>query len=263
MSFESRCLCGACRYRVEGTLAGVIHCNCRRCRKFHGSTFATFAIFDAGTMQWLGGRDQVDRFMSKDLAAPRSFCHRCGSPAPNSDKESGALLFLPIAGCIADLPTPPLEYHFYLGSRAPWFRPPEGTPHLYEVVAPNFRDPGLTELDRKTVEGRICGSCLCGDVSFEASTAAQMIDCYCPSCRYARGALYATELIVAAEAFRWGDGEGRRIRRFERSNYRVSFCSRCGSPVPRETEDCTSIAIPAGLLDNDPGVTPTLQPHPR
>jgi hypothetical protein len=257
LHLTSRCLCGACRFHIDGSLAGVIHCHCRRCRKFHGATFATYAVFEGGKMQWSGGREQIDRFMSGDLTRPVSFCRQCGSPAPNPDKESGSLTFAPHASSIVDLPPPPFEYHFYLASRALWYRPPVGAPHLYDVVAPNFRDPGLPELVRQVDGNKICGSCLCGDVTFEAASVRTMVDCSCIDCRLSRGALWATELIIAAEEFRWAGGEDR-IRFFEHSNYRVNFCGRCGSPVPRKTTDGASIAVPAGLLDNDPGTTPTV-----
>ncbi len=40
--------------------------------------------------------------------------------------------------------------------------------------------------------------------------------------------------------------------------YRVSFCSRCGSPVPNPRPERRSgvFEVPAGLLDDDPGMKP-------
>ena len=261
MSFESRCLCGACRYRVDGAFEGVIHCHCRRCRKFHGATFASYAVFE-GTMQWLQGRDDIDRFISADLTAPVFFCRHCGAPAPDPDKESGPLTFSPRASSLVGLPAPPLEYHFYLKFRAAWFQPPEGAPHLYDVVAPNFRDPGLPELDRAVDTTEVCGSCLCGEVTFAATSARRMVDCSCSDCGLSRGALFATDLVVAAEHFRWTGGR-EHVRRFLHGPYVVSLCNRCSSPVPRDVEHGASFAVPAGLLDNDPGLRPTAGTHPR
>jgi hypothetical protein len=36
----------------------------------------------------------------------------------------------------------------------------------------------------------------------------------------------------------------------------VTFCSRCGSPVPNPPADAAWFEIPAGLLDDDPGLRP-------
>jgi hypothetical protein len=38
--------------------------------------------------------------------------------------------------------------------------------------------------------------------------------------------------------------------------YRVSFCSRCGSPVPNPAASSGLVEIPAGLLDDDPTMKP-------
>jgi|TARA_B100001964_G_scaffold184872_1_gene204986 hypothetical protein len=38
--------------------------------------------------------------------------------------------------------------------------------------------------------------------------------------------------------------------------YHSSFCSKCGSPVPPANPDSDKLEIPAGLLDEDPGVAP-------
>jgi hypothetical protein len=38
--------------------------------------------------------------------------------------------------------------------------------------------------------------------------------------------------------------------------YRVSFCRRCGSPVPSAEPTADWFEIPAGLLDTEPGLRP-------
>jgi hypothetical protein len=38
--------------------------------------------------------------------------------------------------------------------------------------------------------------------------------------------------------------------------YRVAFCARCGSPVPNPLAGDTWFEIPAGLLDDAPGMRP-------
>ena len=36
------CLCGQIRFRLDGPFQMMMHCHCSRCRKHHGSAFATF-----------------------------------------------------------------------------------------------------------------------------------------------------------------------------------------------------------------------------
>jgi hypothetical protein len=38
--------------------------------------------------------------------------------------------------------------------------------------------------------------------------------------------------------------------------YQATFCSNCGSPVPEASPEGEFVEIPAGALDDDPGVRP-------
>jgi len=68
-------------------------------------------------------------------------------------------------------------------------------------------------------------------------------------------------ITVLANGYRMTQGE-QHISNYEAPvlysppPYRSSFCSKCGSPVPdpHPTED--TLEIPAGLLDQDPGIKP-------
>ena len=86
----------------------------------------------------------------------------------------------------------------------------------------------------------------------------------------AKQAAFFSGLYVRIEDFRLVEGkelittyEAPILR--EPPAYRVSFCGRCGSPVPNPdaipTQQRTRgrsglLEIPAGLLDDDPGMTP-------
>ena len=43
---------------------------------------------------------------------------------------------------------------------------------------------------------------------------------------------------------------------YESPAYRSHFCIHCGSPVPEPEPNGKSLEIPAGLLDDDPGIKP-------
>lgn len=108
----------------------------------------------------------------------------------------------------------------------------------------------------------IHGNCLCGGVQFEIQKISGPFElCHCHRCRKATGSAFYAGIYVNREDFRLLKGQ-EWIRAFEAPileappAYRSCFCSRCGSPVPDLQRDSLRIEIPAGLLDNDPGVSP-------
>lgn len=99
----------------------------------------------------------------------------------------------------------------------------------------------------------IKGGCICGAVRFEIQKVAALTHCHCSVCRKESGASFATFAHVRGRDFRfvgstdlinpgyeWAPGHARR------------FCSRCGSPAPLEMTGMVS--VPAGLLEDDPGL---------
>ena len=110
----------------------------------------------------------------------------------------------------------------------------------------------------------IHGSCLCGAIRFEIVKPAGPFElCHCTRCRKSTGSAFFSGLYVRAEDFHYVQGkdlittyEAPILR--EPPPYRASFCSRCGSPVPPPTTRARSglLEIPAGLLDDDPGMKP-------
>ena len=104
----------------------------------------------------------------------------------------------------------------------------------------------------------ISGSCLCGSVVFEVRASFGIYRyCFCSLCRKNRGTRHAANILVDPVHFRWLQGE-EWISRFDFPNSRFgnSFCSQCGTPMPRHTLSGKSVVIPVGVLDDDPGVQP-------
>jgi hypothetical protein len=108
----------------------------------------------------------------------------------------------------------------------------------------------------------IHGSCLCGGIRFEFTKPAGPFElCHCTRCRKVTGSAFFSGLHVLIEDFRLVEGhelittyEAPILR--EPPDYRVSFCSRCGSPVPNPAASSGLVEIPAGLLDDDPTMKP-------
>lgn len=108
----------------------------------------------------------------------------------------------------------------------------------------------------------ITGSCLCGGVRIEVAEAEGPFElCHCSRCRKASGAAFAAGIWVRSEVLHW-----RRGRALARSYtapvrerpppYRTFFCATCGSPLPDPDPTFRWVEVPAGLLDDDPGLRP-------
>jgi hypothetical protein len=83
-----------------------------------------------------------------------------------------------------------------------------------------------------------------------------MTHCHCRRCQKAHGAAFATGLMVPADSFRLARGADE-IGRYESSPGVVRpFCGHCGSVVASGDAALGLVPVPAGPLDDDPGVRP-------
>lgn len=103
------------------------------------------------------------------------------------------------------------------------------------------------------------GGCLCGSVQYKVSGAVlRFYHCHCRRCRNASGTGHATNIMVKADAVDWLKGESLlgyyKVPDAER--FFNQFCKQCGGPLPRGMPEHSMVVIPAGTLDNDPGVKP-------
>jgi hypothetical protein len=108
----------------------------------------------------------------------------------------------------------------------------------------------------------IRGSCLCGAVKFEISAIAGPFElCHCSRCRKVTGSAFLPYVNVRREHLRFVQGIDR-ITTYDAPireappAYRACFCSRCGSPVPDPHATSDLLDVPAGSLDDDPGLRP-------
>jgi hypothetical protein len=102
------------------------------------------------------------------------------------------------------------------------------------------------------------GKCLCGGVRFELKQVRLIVLCHCSMCRKANGAPFESGAAIPAADFELTAGEDL-VQLYESSpgNHRA-FCRVCGSRTPNRSPDGESYFVPAGLLDDDPGVKPAL-----
>jgi hypothetical protein len=105
----------------------------------------------------------------------------------------------------------------------------------------------------------LTGSCLCGAVRYEISgEAGQFWHCHCQRCRKATGTGHASNILMKPTSVDWTSGN-ESLRCFkvpDAERFATVFCGICGSLMPRVAPDLSIAVIPAGSLDDDPGIRP-------
>ncbi len=81
MIHEGGCVCGAVRYRTEGTPLRVTACHCTMCQKRTGSAFGVGAYFNDEQIQFLRGERHIYEHHSDESGRwlRFEFCPNCGT----------------------------------------------------------------------------------------------------------------------------------------------------------------------------------------
>lgn len=112
------CLCRAVTYEITGRISAIAYCHCSKCRKANGSAFHSGAVCRKTKFRWLSGEDRISRF-STESGYGTCFCNRCGSPVPmHLDEDEFVVIH---AGGLDGEPELASAFHFFVGSKAPWF----------------------------------------------------------------------------------------------------------------------------------------------
>jgi hypothetical protein len=249
---EGGCLCGAVHWRVEPPLTQISHCHCSRCRKAHGSAYATYA---AAPRASFASRGEVARFESSP-GFFRPFCPRCGSVVP--DGAGDDTCFVPLGG-LDEAPPVRATAHIFTASKAPWFELSDALPR-FDAYPPGFSAPVVPGREIGPRSGPVRGSCLCGAVAFELREPAQLARfCHCSRCRKARAAAHAANLFLPAAGLVWTRGAERLVsyKIPEALRFTQCFCEGCGGKLPRVDPERALAVVPMGALDDDPGIRPS------
>ncbi len=104
----------------------------------------------------------------------------------------------------------------------------------------------------------VTGSCLCGAVRFEVSGAFDgFFLCHCSRCRKDTGSAHAANLFSSAGTIAWLSGQDHvRTYRVAGTRHEKSFCSACGSALPRAQTGEGFVVVPAGSLDSEIAIRP-------
>ena len=252
------CLCGAVTYEAKEPLENLVHCHCSMCRKIHGTPFGSYVR--SRQVIFKSGESNIARYESSP-GFPRCFCDQCGSVVP--EHVDGAEYYFIPAGGFDDAIAARPEKHIFAGSKADWYQITDKLPqiHAYDSIATDQGLESIEQADRSGADAdHVSGSCLCGQVAFKykSGSAKLMMLCHCSRCRKVKGAAHAANVFVQPEDFEWTKGEDQVVvydlpgaERFGNS-----FCRDCGSSVPRQAAKSPMLNVPAGALDDAPGIKP-------
>jgi len=105
----------------------------------------------------------------------------------------------------------------------------------------------------------LTGSCLCGELHYRVTgEPSRFYHCHCSRCRKATGTGHATNLFLDNGTLTW-TGDLSLIKRYkvpDAERFTRTFCAQCGGPVPAEIPAMNLVFVPAGTLDDDPGIKP-------
>lgn len=249
---NGECLCGGVAWEIDGPLGKMGHCHCSMCRKWHGTAYATFVTFDSAAFRWVRGEEQIVEYAAVP-GSSRLFCKTCGSKLP----AAAPFAWSPVGPLVGDIGIAP-SMHIFVASKAPWHSIRDDVEQLAEYPSGTG-----TPIDSKRATehepGKIRGACLCGRAAFEIDGPLEggcIVSCHCTRCRKARGALHGSNLFIEGEHFRWLRGQdGIAVFKVpDAARFAQSFCTTCGSSMPGIQPQTGRKVVPAGPLEDDPGV---------
>ena len=105
----------------------------------------------------------------------------------------------------------------------------------------------------------IHGGCLCGRVKYQVTGPFDMFYlCHCSQCRRSTGTAHAANIFTSEDRLEWLAGEDL-VKRYIPDQEGViskAFCTHCGSLVPYTSLKSGRLIIPAGSLNEPPGIEP-------
>jgi hypothetical protein len=164
----------------------------------------------------------------------------------------------PAGNLLDDMDVRP-QAHWFVGSKASWYSITDDLPQ-YEEYPPEFGTTGVARPQVEPREGITEGSCLCGKVAYEITSAPlRMMNCHCSRCRRGRSAAHAANVFFhTSGGFRFTRGEAQIVEYKvpEAQHFTNAFCGNCGSATARVSRERGFVVVPAGSLDTDPHIQP-------
>lgn len=103
------------------------------------------------------------------------------------------------------------------------------------------------------------GACLCGRVRFRVTGELLAFQyCHCSRCRRLTGSAHAANLFTPTDGLQWLSGE-EAVSTYvldAEPPFGTAFCSNCGCSMPSRSSSGKAWVVPAGSLEQDPGLRP-------
>ncbi len=132
------CHCGLVAYEIEGELGDILYCHCGRCRKAHGTAYASILLLAETQFRWLCGEDLVQRYKVPEAQRfTHCFCRTCGSSLPEVHPGQGVVAKI---GTLDDDPGVRAGCHIFTGSKAVWDEISDELPQYEEYPTPRSPD---------------------------------------------------------------------------------------------------------------------------
>lgn len=114
---KGSCCCGKVMFELTEAPKMMGTCHCSRCRKLGASTIV---FIDRGTLQWIGGKDNVATYMPEvPFKYKRNFCAACGTSLGEILSEEDSF---PIpANCFDSDPIVRNTFHEFVDSKPNWY----------------------------------------------------------------------------------------------------------------------------------------------
>lgn len=148
LSVEGGCLCGAIRYRVEGTPSSISICHCRSCRLASGAPTVSWFVVSRTQFKLLSGGLTTHQ-SSKPVH--RGFCGKCGTQLTYEHDSTANTIELTTASLDEPQRMPPTK-EIWLSEKLPWavvnenlsrhFEDSQATESLPQTQRSNFQPAG-------------------------------------------------------------------------------------------------------------------------
>ena len=117
---SGRCECATVAYDVSAPAEELYHCHCSRCRRLHGSLFATYAYVQRKDIEIKKGESNLSTYRSE--LADWHFCENCGCHLfAEHDHNPEVMWYMPATLNGDATPEHPAESekHIFVASKSP------------------------------------------------------------------------------------------------------------------------------------------------
>lgn len=114
---KGECLCGSVKFEIDEGIRNLYQCHCSLCRKATGAAANAATFVNGDSFRWVSGQSEI-RSYQKPSGFRSDFCSVCGSPVPNSLRDTG-MVWVP-AGLLDELASSRVAVHLHTSSAAPW-----------------------------------------------------------------------------------------------------------------------------------------------